>query len=82
MGKMSQTILYLNCNESLDSGDIIGGYGELNWIYAFRDWLAMEYSGNDYKIPFKKLPIFINGVETIQEMPKLKWWITLYMVNV
>ena len=27
---MSQTILYLNCNESLDSGDIIGGNGELN----------------------------------------------------
>ena len=33
MGKMSQTILYLNCNESLDSGNIIGGYGELNWIF-------------------------------------------------
>ena len=22
----------VNCNESLDSGDIIGGDGELNWI--------------------------------------------------
>ena len=55
----------VDCNGSLDSGNIIGGYGELNWIYSFRDGLATEYGGNDHKIPVKKLPISINGVETI-----------------
>ena len=70
MGKMSQTILYLNCNESLDSGNIIGGYGELNWMIL--KIVEIPHALNSTHIGYNAQLSFINGVETIQEMPKFE----------
>lgn len=70
MGKMSQTILYLNCNGSLDSGNIIGGYGELNWMIL--KIVEIPHALNSTHIGYNAQLSFINGVETIQEMPKRK----------
>ena len=70
MGKMSQTILYLNCNESLDSGNIIGGYGELNWMIL--KIVEIPHALNSTHIGYNAQLSFINGVETIQEIPKRK----------
>ena len=70
----------VDCNESLDSGNIIGGYGELNWMIL--KIVEIPHALNSTHIGYNAQLSFINGVETIQEIPKLKWWITLYMVNV
>ena len=50
-----------DCNGSLAYGDIGFGDGELNWICAVNKL---------HKII--RVTIFINGVETIQEIPKLE----------
>ena len=49
----------VDCNGSLDSGDIIGGDGELNWVTIVDVWICWNSAKEtNYKL-------FINGVETI-----------------
>lgn len=60
----------VDCNESLDSGNIIGGYGELNWMIL--KIVEIPHALSSTHIGYNAQLSFINGVETIQEIPKLK----------
>ena len=35
-----ESLNIVNCNESLDSGNIISGDGELNWIFIVDVWIC------------------------------------------